>query len=155
MVERMTMTTARDSVTITREQARRQLEALESLQREGAEITTSLANMSDEELEAAGEQRPVADRVVAGIEKAIRETAAGRVVDEHGEIHDRTPRQEALPVLRDLGVTHPYRVQLTTVTEVEVDAGDEEAAADRGLDEIERGDGEIIKRQVTVTLVRH
>ena len=156
MVESLTFTTSRGSATITGQQARRQLAALESLRRDGAEIRTSLADMSDEELEAASQEGP-AERVVAGVEKIIREADdTERTVDQRtGEIHDRKPRQEALPVLRDLGVTHPYRIQLTTVTEAEVDAGDEEAAADRGLDKIDQGDGEIIKRQVTVTLLRH
>ena len=87
--------------------------------------------------------------------RVMDEAGDGRVVDEHGEIHDRQPRQDALPVLRDLGVTHPYRVQLTTVTEAEVNASDEETAADHGLAEIDLGNSEIVKRQVTVTLLRH
>lgn len=151
MVESMTLTTTRGSATITGEQAARTVRALKNLRRDGAEITTSLADMTDEELEAAREERPVAT-----IERILREeSAAKRVVDEHGEIREQKPRQEALPVLRDLGVTHPYRVQLTTVTEAEINAADEEAAADNGLLSIDLGDGEIIKRQVTMTLVRH
>jgi len=85
----------------------------------------------------------------------MEETTTYDVAERTGEIRERKPRQEALPVLRDLGVTHPYRVQLTTVSEAEVSARDEEAAADKGLAKIEQADGEIIKRQVTVTLLRH
>ena len=157
MAQSLSFTTTRGSATITAEQARRQMVAIDSLRRNGAEISTSFGSMSDEELAAASDQFPPGDRIVAGVEHLIRQGDEGaRAVDQRtGEIHDHQPRQEALPVLRDLGVTHPYRVQLTTVTEAEVDAGDEEAAADRGLDKIDQGDGEIIKRQVTVTLVRH
>jgi len=77
-----------------------------------------------------------------------------RIVDNiTGEFRD-LPRQETLPGVRRGSIERPYRVQLTITTETTVRAHDEERAEEDGLADIDAGDGTIIKRQVSVSLIQ-
>lgn len=78
-----------------------------------------------------------------------------RLVDtETGEIKDR-PRQTRLAGMdKDYEPMRDYRVQVTVVTEAFVSTRGVEAAETEGLQDIEAGEGMVVKRSVSVTYVR-
>jgi hypothetical protein len=99
-----------------------------------AETLTMVAEDAKRALRAAGQIQKTVDGIT-------------------GEIKDR-PRQASLSGMAAIERHRDYRVQVTVTTEATVSCHDEGAAAEIGVNDIEAGLGEIIKRQVSVTYLR-
>lgn len=77
-----------------------------------------------------------------------------RVIDRvTGEIKGR-PQQGALAGMDSVDWERIYRVRVTVISEKIVKCADESEAAQVGVDAIDSGDGEVIRRSVAVTYVR-